>query len=120
MAALSMQGVLDDPLGRELFRAFCISERNSENLMFWMAVEKYRATYTRDINNAECAELLAAARAVYDTFLDEDHAPSMVWLDRECVEQIEAQLATAPFELFDTAQEEVFGRMKLDLSLIHI
>ena len=112
---LYLQTVLDDPLGRELFRAFCISEKNVEvpaarhgasdlngglqHLMFWLQVKNYRALHHSTVagsaappeasDTSPCtAELAESACDIFENFLDEDRAPAPVLIDHDCTARV--------------------------------
>eukprot|EP00736_Rhodelphis_marinus_P007103 Rmarinus@m.9474 len=97
---LTLDMLLNDPLGAECFKVFMLSEMSIENLFFWLAVEKYRSN------------VVQSALELYTTYI----APGklQVNLEGKQVRLIERGLPNPTATMFDDAQKCVFQLMRTD------
>jgi hypothetical protein len=87
VAAQPLARLLSDAAGYDRFLEFARSEFNSENVLFWKAVEEYRA--------AAPPHTPAAAMRLYDTFVSAS-AELQVNLSHATVHHIQAVLGLSP------------------------
>ncbi|XP_045461609.1 regulator of G-protein signaling loco isoform X2 [Harmonia axyridis] len=102
----SFEKLLEDTEGLKAFSEFLKKEFSSENIDFWIAVERFR-----HIPNGQ--EKKAEARRIYQQHICVG-APEAVNVDshgRQCVEQA---LHEATSNIFDQAQKQVLNLMKFD------
>uniref|UniRef100_UPI0037E71A99 regulator of G-protein signaling 14-like isoform X2 n=1 Tax=Semicossyphus pulcher TaxID=241346 RepID=UPI0037E71A99 len=105
--AVSFEKLLEDPRGVRHFTAFLRSEVSAENILFWQDCEKFRK-----IPSTSLAELKAAARSIYDTYLS-DSAPDCVNID-DTAKTEEKDLEQPTPDMFNKAQTQIFKLMKMD------
>ncbi|XP_044745843.1 regulator of G-protein signaling loco isoform X2 [Coccinella septempunctata] len=102
----SFEKLLEDTEGLKAFTEFLKKEFSSENIDFWIAVERFRHLPSGQEKKAE-------ARRIYQQHICVG-APEAVNVDshgRQCVEQA---LHEATSNIFDQAQKQVLNLMKFD------
>ncbi|CAN9514935.1 unnamed protein product [Ophioblennius macclurei] len=105
--AVSFEKLLEDPCGVRYFTAFLKSEVSAENILFWQACEKFRK-----IPATSLAELKAAARTIYNTYLSDSAIYSVNIDDTAKTEEKDLERPTP--DMFSKAQAQIFKLMKMD------
>lgn len=103
--AFSLSELLADPLGRRHFARFLEKEISAENLGFWLACEKLKATPIRNVPSK--------AQEIFNEYLS-DSATSPINVDCKTREEVELNLKNPGRYMFDAAQDHIFQLMKSD------
>jgi len=87
-------------------QAFLRDEFSEENAIFWQKCERYRkstdAAYRKQVARLICADHVAESSA------------DQVNIDADVRQAVERRLSTAPVDLFDDAQRQIYLLMKYD------
>ena len=102
----SLDNLLRDPIGVEVFRDFLITQICVENLDFWLAVEKYKSLQTP-------IEIGLHKSAIFQKFIH-DRAPSQVNLEEKLRREILTNLQLPDTSLFNEAQKQVYHILTYD------
>ena len=102
----SLDNLLSDPDGVELFRKFLKTEFSAENLEFWLAVEKYKSLKTP-------IEIGLQKSAIFQRFIHEN-APSQVNLEERLRREIIANLKLPDISIFNQAQRKTYHILRYD------
>eukprot|EP01083_Nonionella_stella_P212026 766097_1 len=78
-----LQEILNDPMGKELYREFLRMEFARENLKFYECVEEFKLSYDVLDDTAHSRE----AMKIYQTFIAED-SPELINMDYTIIEQL--------------------------------
>ncbi|CAM4670187.1 unnamed protein product [Leuciscus chuanchicus] len=105
--AVSFERLLEDPMGVRYFTAFLKSEVSAENILFWLACEKFRK-----IPAYQSEQLKREALSIYNSFLSSNATSPINIDDRVRVEEKDVQNPHA--EIFQKAQQQIFKLMKFD------
>ncbi|KAA0720268.1 Regulator of G-protein signaling 14 [Triplophysa tibetana] len=105
--AVSFERLLEDPIGIRYFTAFLKSEVSAENILFWLACEKYRK-----IPAHQTEQLRREALLIYNSFLSSTATSPINIDDRVRVE--ERDVRTPHPDIFEKAQQQIFKLMKFD------
>uniref|UniRef100_A0A8C2E9G6 Regulator of G protein signaling 14a n=1 Tax=Cyprinus carpio TaxID=7962 RepID=A0A8C2E9G6_CYPCA len=84
--AVSFERLLEDPTGVHYFTGFLKSEVSAENILFWLACEKFRK-----IPVHQTEQLKKEASSIYNTFLSSDATSPINIDDRVRVEEKDVQ-----------------------------
>ncbi|EDO34351.1 predicted protein [Nematostella vectensis] len=103
--AFSLSELLKDPLGRKYFTRFLEKEFSAENLAFWLACERLKATPIKQVPEK--------AQEIYTEYLSE-HSTSPINVDCKTHEEVEMNLEKPGRYMFDAAQDHIFQLMKSD------
>ncbi|XP_031556212.1 regulator of G-protein signaling 7-like [Actinia tenebrosa] len=101
----SLSELLQDPLGRRHFTRFLEKEFSAENLGFWLACEKLKATPVKHVPEK--------AKEIFNEYLSKD-ATSPINVDCKTHEEVELNLKNPGRYMFDAAQDHIFQLMKSD------
>lgn len=114
---LTFRALMRHPYGRKLFKKYLMSEHAEENILFWEAVEIYRAMEDNDKRR----EL---ALDIYEEFIDPKNAKTEVSLDSKNREKVRPLIEEQkkndsedydfPRDFFDTSQLHIFKLMESD------
>ena len=88
------------------FQAFLRDERSEENAIFWQKCDQYQ-------KSTDAAYRKQLARLIYADHVAESSA-EQVNIDADVRQTVERRLSTAPVNLFDDAQRQVYLLMKYD------
>ncbi|KAG1940360.1 regulator of G-protein signaling 14 isoform X1 [Pimephales promelas] len=105
--AVSFERLLEDPMGVRYFTAFLKSEVSAENILFWLACEKFRK-----IPAYQSEQLTREALSIYNSFLSSNATSPINIDDRVRVEEKDVQNPHA--DIFQKAQQQIFKLMKFD------
>ncbi|XP_026090259.1 regulator of G-protein signaling 14-like isoform X1 [Carassius auratus] len=105
--AVSFERLLDDPTGVHYFTAFLKSEVSAENILYWLACEKFRK-----IPPHQTEKLKKEASSIYNTFLSSNAKSPINIDDRVRVEEKDVQNPHP--DIFQKAQQQIFKLMKFD------
>ncbi|XP_067279340.1 regulator of G-protein signaling 14 isoform X3 [Pseudorasbora parva] len=105
--AVSFERLLEDPTGVRFFTAFLKSEVSAENILFWLACEKFRK-----IPAYQTEQLKREALSIYNSFLSSNATSPINIDDRVRVEEKDVQIPHP--EIFQKAQQQIFKLMKFD------
>lgn len=105
--AVSFERLLEDPMGVRYFTAFLKSEVSAENILFWLACEKFRK-----IPAYQSEQLKREALSIYNSFLSSNATSPINIDDRVRVEEKDVQNPHA--DIFQKAQQQIFKLMKFD------
>ncbi|KAK9955638.1 hypothetical protein ABG768_015500 [Culter alburnus] len=105
--AVSFERLLEDPMGVRYFTAFLKSEVSAENILFWLACEKFRK-----IPPYQTEQLKREALSIYNNFLSSNATSPINIDDRVRVEEKDVQNPHA--DIFQKAQQQIFKLMKFD------
>ncbi|XP_057215454.1 regulator of G-protein signaling 14 isoform X1 [Triplophysa rosa] len=105
--AVSFERLLEDPMGIRYFTAFLKSEVSAENILFWLACEKYRK-----IPAHQTEQLRREAHLIYNSFLSSNATSSINIDDRVRVEERDVQNPHP--DIFEKSQQQIFKLMKFD------
>ncbi|KAK7130865.1 hypothetical protein R3I94_016119 [Phoxinus phoxinus] len=105
--AVSFERLLEDPMGVRYFTAFLKSEVSAENILFWLACEKFRK-----IPAYQSEQLKREALSIYNSFLSSNATSPINIDDRVRVEEKDVQNPQA--DIFQKAQQQIFKLMKFD------
>ncbi|TRY98378.1 hypothetical protein DNTS_021800 [Danionella cerebrum] len=103
--AVSFERLLEDPMGIRYFTAFLKSEVSAENILFWLACEKFQKM-------KDTEQLKKEALSIYNTFLSSNATSPINIDDRVRVEEKDVQSPHA--DIFQKAQQQIFKLMKFD------
>jgi len=101
----SLDNLLSDRCGLDLFRDFLRSEYSDENLEFWIACEEYRTL--RD------DKVVAQAQKIFTDFVA-IQAPREINLDSKTREETAAKMASPNRTTFELAQKRIVALMAKD------
>ena len=102
----SLDNLLRDPIGVEVFRNFLITQICVENLDFWLAIEKYKSLKTP-------IEIGLHKSAIFQKFIH-DKAPSQVNLEEKLRREIIINLQLPDTSLFNQAQKQIYHILRYD------
>ncbi|XP_073727180.1 regulator of G-protein signaling 14 isoform X2 [Misgurnus anguillicaudatus] len=105
--AVSFERLLEDPMGIRYFTAFLKSEVSAENILFWLACEKYRK-----IPAHQTEQLKKEALSIYNIYLSSNATSPINIDDRVRVEEKDVQNPHP--DIFQKAQQQIFKLMKFD------
>ncbi|XP_016134224.1 regulator of G-protein signaling 14-like isoform X2 [Sinocyclocheilus grahami] len=105
--AVSFERLLEDPTGVRYFTGFLKSEVSAENILFWLACEKFRK-----IPVHQTEKLKKEASSIYNTFLSSNATSPINIDDRVRVEEKDVQNPHP--DIFQKAQQQIFKLMKFD------
>uniref|UniRef100_A0A673NQG9 Regulator of G protein signaling 14a n=1 Tax=Sinocyclocheilus rhinocerous TaxID=307959 RepID=A0A673NQG9_9TELE len=105
--AVSFERLLEDPTGVRYFTGFLKSEVSAENILFWLACEKFRK-----IPVHQTEQLKKEASSIYNTFLSSNATSPINIDDRVRVEEKDVQNPHP--DIFQKAQQQIFKLMKFD------
>ncbi|XP_057680076.1 regulator of G-protein signaling 8-like [Corythoichthys intestinalis] len=107
MWAESLEALLSNQYGLAVFRHFLRSEYNEDNLDFWLAVEKFKATCSR-------SEMADRATKIYEEFVSRG-ASRQVDVGWNVLDATDGgvRLGVEPTS-FQMAQNQIFRRMEAD------
>lgn len=105
--AVSFERLLEDPMGIRYFTAFLKSEVSAENILFWLACEKYRK-----IPAHQTEQLRREALLIYNSYLSSNATSPINIDDRVRVEERDVQNPHP--DIFEKAQQQIFKLMKFD------
>ncbi|XP_050949154.1 regulator of G-protein signaling 14 isoform X2 [Labeo rohita] len=105
--AVSFERLLEDPTGVRYFTAFLKSEVSAENILFWLACEKFRK-----IPAHQAEQLKREASSIYNKFLSSNATSPINIDDRVRVEEKDVQNPQP--DIFQKAQQQIFKLMKFD------
>uniref|UniRef100_A0A8C1HXJ0 Uncharacterized protein n=1 Tax=Cyprinus carpio carpio TaxID=630221 RepID=A0A8C1HXJ0_CYPCA len=105
--AVSFERLLEDPTGVRYFTAFLKSEVSAENILYWLACEKFRK-----IPAHQTEKLKKEASSIYNTFLSSNATSPINIDDRVRVEEKDVQNPHP--DIFQKAQQQIFKLMKFD------
>ncbi|XP_016418247.1 regulator of G-protein signaling 14-like isoform X2 [Sinocyclocheilus rhinocerous] len=105
--AVSFERLLEDPTGVRYFTAFLKSEVSAENILYWLACEKFRK-----IPAHQTEKLKREASSIYNTFLSSNAKSPINIDDRVRVEEKDVQNPHP--DIFQKAQQQIFKLMKFD------
>ncbi|XP_043925376.1 regulator of G-protein signaling 14 isoform X3 [Protopterus annectens] len=105
--AVSFERLLQDPVGVKYFTEFLKKEYSAENILFWLACERFR-----QIPEDDTQQLFTEARKIYDSFLSSS-ASSPINVDKQARMSEEA-LCTPKPNMFEVQQLQIFNLMKFD------
>ncbi|XP_016337575.1 regulator of G-protein signaling 14-like isoform X1 [Sinocyclocheilus anshuiensis] len=105
--AVSFERLLEDPTGVGYFTAFLKSEVSAENILYWLACEKFRK-----IPAHQTEKLKREASSIYNTFLSSNAKSPINIDDRVRVEEKDVQNPHP--DIFQKAQQQIFKLMKFD------
>ncbi|XP_051960692.1 regulator of G-protein signaling 14-like isoform X3 [Xyrauchen texanus] len=105
--AVSFERLLEDPTGVHYFTAFLKSEVSAENILFWLACEKFRK-----IPASQTEQLKREALSIYNSFLSSNATSPINIDDRVRVEEKDIQNPHS--DIFQKAQQQIFKLMKFD------
>ncbi|XP_026202171.1 regulator of G-protein signaling 21-like isoform X2 [Anabas testudineus] len=91
---------------RLVFEDFLRTEYSEENLLFWLACEKYKKIASK-------TEMMGAAKQIYTEFVQVD-APRQINIDCVTREEITKNLSQPGPNCFDRAQRLIYGLMEND------
>ncbi|KAJ8986258.1 hypothetical protein NQ317_009967 [Molorchus minor] len=103
--AFSLQELLQDPVGRELFVRFLEKEFSGENLRFWEAVQELKALPQSQVQNK--------AKEIWEEFLAPD-ASCPINVDSRSYELTKKNMEVLDRWSFDCAAAHVYHLMKSD------
>uniref|UniRef100_A0A8C0H515 Regulator of G protein signaling 6 n=1 Tax=Chelonoidis abingdonii TaxID=106734 RepID=A0A8C0H515_CHEAB len=101
----SIDEVLKDPVGRDLFLRFLESEFSSENLRFWLAVQ--------DLKRQPLQDVATRVEEIWQEFLAPG-AQSPINLDSHSYERTSQNVQDPGRYTFEDAQEHIYKLMKSD------
>uniref|UniRef100_UPI00358F7D39 regulator of G-protein signaling 7-like isoform X3 n=1 Tax=Myxine glutinosa TaxID=7769 RepID=UPI00358F7D39 len=101
----SLEEMLKDLLGQDLFLSFLQSEFSSENLRFWLAVQDLRRRPWRAVSDR--------AEEIWCEFLAPG-APSPINLDSQTYDRAVKAMDRPTRHTFEEAQEQIYKLMKSD------
>uniref|UniRef100_K7FH44 Regulator of G protein signaling 6 n=1 Tax=Pelodiscus sinensis TaxID=13735 RepID=K7FH44_PELSI len=101
----SIDEVLKDPVGRDLFLRFLESEFSSENLRFWLAVQ--------DLKKQPLQDVATRVEEIWQEFLAPG-AQSAINLDSHSYERTSQNVKDPGRYTFEDAQEHIYKLMKSD------
>ncbi|XP_038263181.1 regulator of G-protein signaling 6 isoform X2 [Dermochelys coriacea] len=101
----SIDEVLKDPVGRDLFLRFLESEFSSENLRFWLAVQ--------DLKRQPLQDVATRVEEIWQEFLSPG-AQSPINLDSHSYEKTSQNVQDPGRYTFEDAQEHIYKLMKSD------
>ncbi|XP_028390915.1 regulator of G-protein signaling 12-like isoform X2 [Dendronephthya gigantea] len=104
--AVSFDRLLEDKTGLDVFRSFLKKEFSEENLIFWLACEKFKTLEDEK-------ELTSKAKEIYEEHL-KPCASLPVNVDSTAIKDVEGNLETPSSELFSSLQYQVYTLMKFD------
>ena len=104
--AQSLDKLLGDRAGLKCFHEFLKKEFSEENLLFWIACERFR-------NLKDTSQLAASSRKIYTNYLSKD-AAFLVNIDSNALKKTECELNTPHLAMFNVPQQHVFQLMKFD------
>ena len=102
----SLDNLLRDPIGVEVFRDFLVTQICVENLDFWLAVEKYKNLKTP-------IEIGLHKSAIFQKFIH-DRGPSQVNLEERLRREIITNLQIPDTSLFNQAQKQIYHILRYD------
>ncbi|XP_051956272.1 regulator of G-protein signaling 14-like isoform X1 [Xyrauchen texanus] len=105
--AVSFERLLEDPTGVHYFTAFLKSEVSAENILFWLACEKFRK-----IPANQTEQMRREALSIYNSFLSSSATSPINIDDRVRVEEKDVQNPHS--DIFQKAQQQIFKLMKFD------
>ncbi|XP_051536072.1 regulator of G-protein signaling 14-like isoform X2 [Myxocyprinus asiaticus] len=105
--AVSFERLLEDSTGVHYFTAFLKSEVSAENILFWLACEKFRK-----IPANQTEQLRREALSIYNSFLSSSATSPINIDDRVRVEEKDVQNPHS--DIFQKAQQQIFKLMKFD------
>uniref|UniRef100_A0AAQ6IJN3 Regulator of G-protein signaling 1 n=1 Tax=Anabas testudineus TaxID=64144 RepID=A0AAQ6IJN3_ANATE len=103
---VSIDHLLECRSGRLVFEDFLRTEYSEENLLFWLACEKYKKIASK-------TEMMGAAKQIYTEFVQVD-APRQINIDCVTREEITKNLSQPGPNCFDRAQRLIYGLMEND------
>ncbi|XP_033109844.1 regulator of G-protein signaling 12-like [Anneissia japonica] len=104
--AVSFDRLLADELGVVCFTEFLKKEFSEENILFWIACEKFSKLTNR-------SKIKKKAQEIYNTFLTES-AIHPVNLDGTVKQMVENNLSSPTSHTYQYAQQQIFHLMKYD------
>ncbi|KAG1685478.1 Regulator of G-protein signaling loco [Nymphon striatum] len=104
--SIGFEKLLDDPAGMHTFAEFLKSEFSQENILFWVASERYKLL--KDAN-----QMKTRAKEIYEKHLGLG-ASEPVNVDSHARQEVQENLENPTTELFSLAQKQIFDLMKLD------
>lgn len=102
----SLDNLLNDKNGLELFRQYLRSEYSEENLEFWIACEDYRTMHDE-------RQLVAQAQKIFTDFVA-IQAPREINLDSKTREATAARMSAPDRSTFEIAQKRIQALMAKD------
>ena len=113
--SVSFKAVLDNPIGRQLFRQHLINEFSVENLNFYEAVEIFKETFNRD--EKRYLSRGKFAKNLFSRYLARRHVTQVNVSDaiiRNLASKMEGDNFEVKVDLFNEAAEEVYSLMEND------
>ncbi|KAL3863633.1 hypothetical protein ACJMK2_005383 [Sinanodonta woodiana] len=104
--AVNFDKLLRDISGLHVFAKFLRKEFSEENIIFWMAVEKYKQITDQEMRKVQ-------AKYIYDKHLSVC-ALEPVNIDSVARQQADSQMDTPTPQIFDVAQHQIYQLMKQD------
>ncbi|XP_015790677.1 regulator of G-protein signaling loco [Tetranychus urticae] len=102
----SFDNLLNDAIGVKIYSRFLSREFSDENILFWLACEKYKKMIKK-------TEARKEAKAIYDQFLTINGSHT-VNVDADARNSVAKNLKKPTKELFDSPQTQVYNLMKND------
>lgn len=102
----SFDRLMQNSVGRALFKEYLTAEHAEENILFWESVESYHQLQTVD-------EMEEVMEDIYNQFIS-DKAKWEVSLDSKCRMNLEKNITNATRSSFDEAQLQVYKTMERD------
>lgn len=102
----SLDHLLECKTGQLVFENFLRTEYSEENLLFWLACQKYKK---RTIET----EMAEAAKMIFEEFVQVD-APRQINIDCVTREEISENISHPAPNCFDRAQKLIYGLMEND------
>ncbi|XP_046861282.1 regulator of G-protein signaling 13-like isoform X2 [Xenia sp. Carnegie-2017] len=103
--ATNFDALLADEYGLLIFEDFLKSQHCSENLSFWLDVEKYKKL-KGEMRNFE-------ARRIYESYIS-DKSPTEISIDSRARTSVEARMDQPNRDTFEEAQQQIYYLMKRD------
>ena len=103
--AESLNDLLSDPEGVEMFLSFLRKEHSAENIQFWIECQKYK--------NTAAEKLSDAARNIHKEYLMEN-ARFQINIDSSRLKEIEQNLDKVNAWTFANVEQDIFHLMKRD------
>ncbi|XP_014218622.1 regulator of G-protein signaling 17 [Copidosoma floridanum] len=102
----SFDRLMRSPVGRTLFKVFCVSEYSDENIAFWLACEQLK-------NEQKPDKIEERARTIYDNYIS-IISPKEVSLDSRVRDIVNRNMTQPTPHTFDEAQLQIYTLMHRD------
>lgn len=102
-----LHSILNDTVKCTLFDWYLGTIQKTAVLKFWLEIQDYKTSFSKETVDWR----LDIAQAIYERYLKKG-SKNFVDLPNKVLEEIEKKLRQPSVELFDSAQEIVFNRMK--------